>query len=325
MRAVASFLFAVLSLYVTCANAVGFEPIRVELDRGRHATGGVWYPSPAPVSPTTIGAFPVNVALRGEVAAGRLPLVVVSHGTGGTFAGHVDTAMALADAGYVVAAMSHPADNAGDHSGLGTPAQLVDRVHDLSRLIDHVTSVWRGSDRIDRERIGAFGFSAGGYTVLTAMGARPDFARLPGHCREHAHDPVCEPLMKRWHTMLDAAAPAPEPRIRAVVAAAPGLGLLLDLGPLRSRAADIQLWRAGNDEVLLHPFHVEVVAKALGAAADYRVVGDAGHYAFLAPCPGHLADVLPAICRDAAAFDRAAFHHRFNGEIVDFFARRLGR
>ena len=35
-----------------------------------------------------------------------LPLVVMSHGTGGSFLGHFDTAMALADAGFVVVAMN---------------------------------------------------------------------------------------------------------------------------------------------------------------------------------------------------------------------------
>lgn len=262
--------------------------------------------------------------MRGELATGRMPLIVLSHGTGGTFAGHLDTAIALAEAGFVVAAISHPADNAEDTSGFGTPAQLVDRVHDLSRLMDHMTLAWRGSAHIDRERIGAFGFSAGGYTVLAAMGGRPDFARLPAHCSAHAEDPVCVPLLTRWDSMLRTTAPKPDARIRAAVVAAPGLGFLFDQGSLRQRARDVQLWRAEKDEVLLHPHHVEVVANALGHAADFRVVSSAGHYAFLTPCPGQLAKALPAICRDSPSFDRSAFHRQFNAEVVGFLARQLG-
>lgn len=47
------------------AHAAGFEPLRVELDRGREATGGVWYPSPSTPSPARLGPFSVSLALRG--------------------------------------------------------------------------------------------------------------------------------------------------------------------------------------------------------------------------------------------------------------------
>ena len=36
------------------------------------------------------------------------PVIVISHGSGGSFLGHHDTAETLADAGFVVAAISHP-------------------------------------------------------------------------------------------------------------------------------------------------------------------------------------------------------------------------
>ena len=42
----------------------------------------------------------------------KLPLIVISHGQDGWFGGHHDTAEALADAGFVVAAINHPGDNA---------------------------------------------------------------------------------------------------------------------------------------------------------------------------------------------------------------------
>lgn len=323
MRTLVTLLLTTLSLLATSAQAAGFEPLRVELDRGRQAIGGVWYPSPSTPSPAAIGPFAATLAVRGELATGRLPLIVISHGTGGTFAGHIDTAVALADAGYVVAAISHPTDNAEDTSGFGTPAQLVDRVHDLSKLIDHMTSVWRGAAQVDRERIGAFGFSAGGYTVLTAMGGRPEYSRLPTHCRENVTDAVCAPMMKRWDSMSKVQAPKPDVRIKAAVVAAPGLGFLFDSSSLRKRAADIQLWRAGRDEVLLHPFHAQAVADSLGAAADVRLVDAAGHYVFLTPCPDQLRKALPDICADAPPFDRVSFHRHFNAEVIKFFGQRL--
>jgi len=53
---------------------------------------------------------------RRAVTGAKLPLVVSSHGRGGWFGLHHDTAEALADAGFVVAAINHPGDNGNDSS-----------------------------------------------------------------------------------------------------------------------------------------------------------------------------------------------------------------
>jgi predicted dienelactone hydrolase len=50
------------------------------------------------------------------ITGAKLPLVVSSHGTAGWFGGHHDTAAALADAGFVVAAINHSGDNGNDRS-----------------------------------------------------------------------------------------------------------------------------------------------------------------------------------------------------------------
>jgi predicted dienelactone hydrolase len=46
----------------------------------------------------------VGAPVRGDTGTTKLPLLVMSHGTGGSTLGHFDTAVALADAGFVVAA-----------------------------------------------------------------------------------------------------------------------------------------------------------------------------------------------------------------------------
>jgi predicted dienelactone hydrolase len=52
-------------------------------------------------------------------------------------------------------------------------------------------------------------------------------------------------------------------------------------------------------------------------------VADAGHYDFLKPCSTDLATRVPAICTSKPGFDRAAFHERFDRDIVAFFKRTL--
>jgi predicted dienelactone hydrolase len=54
-----------------------------------------------------------------------------------------------------------------------------------------------------------------------------------------------------------------------------------------------------------------------------HVVANAGHYDFLTPCSAKLATRVPVICASRPGFDRAAFHERFDDEIVAFFRRTL--
>ena len=41
----------------------------------------------------------------------------------------------------------------------------------------------------------------------------------------------------------------------------------------------------------------------------------------MAPCSERLAQAAPAICASAPGFDRAAFHARFNAEVVRYLNR----
>ena len=52
------------------------------------------------------------MARDADVVGGNHPLIVLSHGTGGFY----DTALILAHAGFVVAALTHPQDNSHDGS-----------------------------------------------------------------------------------------------------------------------------------------------------------------------------------------------------------------
>ena len=67
------------------------------------------------------------------IAGDRLPLVVISHGRGGDFIGHHDTET-LADAGFNVAAISHPGDTVSDMSRSGDLSVMIERPTDIKRL-----------------------------------------------------------------------------------------------------------------------------------------------------------------------------------------------
>ena len=255
----------------------------------------------------------------GPAAAPR-PLVVISHGSLGGLSGHQDTAQALAEAGFVVAALTHPGDNYLDPS---RSLQLTDRPPHVSALIEYMTGEWSGSEGIDATRIGAFGFSAGGFTVLTLAGGEADAGAILEHCAAHPEFFVCTLTSPE---ALDVAGWAPrgaDPRVRAVVAAAPGFGFSFSDESLGSVRIPVQLWQAGEDQILPAPFHVETVRDRLPDGVEYHMVPGARHHDFMTPCTAQMSAALPQLCESNAGFDRAVFKAEFNREVVRFFQREL--
>lgn len=73
----------------------------------------VWYPTDAPQTPWQAGPFTIDASRDAPIAAqGRFPVVLFSHGSGGTPLGHRQLAGSLARKGFVVVAPAHLGDTA---------------------------------------------------------------------------------------------------------------------------------------------------------------------------------------------------------------------
>jgi predicted dienelactone hydrolase len=306
---------------------VGFEIARATDTDGPPFAVGVWYPTQARAWPTTLmGAVLMDVARDAPISGRDLPLVVISHGNGGGVPSHADLALALAGTGYVVAAPVHTGDNYADQSAGGSASLFSGRTRQLHATVDFMLGNWRGHDRIDPKRIGAFGFSAGGFTVLTAVGAQPDLRLVAKHCAE-SPEFVCDVLRHAKSALLNADAPTtgdafvPDPRIRAAVVAAPGLGFAIAPNGFANVRVPIQLWSGDKDDKVPYATNAGRVREALGSRVEYHSVSGAGHTSFLVPC-GILAP--PDICSDQGQFDRKAFHASMNASVVAFFEANLG-
>lgn len=314
-------LAAAFSLFAAHAEAaVGFQHFTIPDPQGKPIEVGVWYPTDATPRPERLELDSQTVAVDAPVKGDHLPLVVMSHGHGGSYAGHVDTALALAEAGYVAAALTHPGDNWADMS-LGT--RIWERPRQLKVLTDYMLSGWRNHGQVDADRIGAFGFSAGGFTVLVEAGGAPDLRKVKDHCLQHPEFETCE-IVRSQPLPFDIKVDwTHDPRIKAVVSAAPAIGFTFDRKGLKKLRAPVQLWRAENDQVLPSPYYAEPVRDALPTAPEFHVVPNAGHYDFIQACSDAMAKAVPMICHSAPGFDRAAFHAEFNRKIVAFFDRTL--
>lgn len=297
------------------ANLAAQDPLS-----GKPMVATVFYPSPIlPTKPTQLGPYAVDAAPGSPVADGRFPLIALSHGHGGSHLGHHDFATFLARHGFVVVTVDHPGDNYRDKSGFGTDDVLLGRPLQLSALLDAALVSPLVGKHLDPNRIGAMGFSAGGYTVLVEAGAKPDFTLLQGYCQRHPGDKeLCGIKVKFRHPELVKLA---DPRVKAVFAMAP-LGVFFDKAGLASVKVPVFIYAAGNDQVLLVDENAGHVRDALPSPPEYRLIPGASHYVFLAPTPA-LAKALPDLFVDPAGVDRAAIHAQIEQDALAFFGRTL--
>ena len=309
------------------AGAAGFQYATAPDPDDQPIELAIWYPSDAEPTPQPVGLFTQEVGFYGPVKGSGLPLVVISHGTGGSAAGHYDTAQALADAGFVVVALSHTGDNYKDRKYSFTPRNFVDRAKHVSRVIDFMLTGWDGHNHLDSARIGIFGHSAGGATALIAIGGNPDFHLIFLFCQDHPDDWGCQQIKQL------PSAPKPEDgqpsdwhhdaRIKAAVIAAPAIGPTFTKVGLETITAPVQLWRADDDKITPNKWFGDIVRDELPQPPEDHLVANAGHFDFLAPCSDALAKIAPEICASAPGFDRAAFHQDINKAIVAFFKAQL--
>jgi len=308
VRSAATFLLIAAFLLFGNSVASAYQEHSVENGNGKPIKIAIWLPD-------TVN--PDSTAIH--------PLVLISHGNGGGLAAHADTAEALADAGYIVVAIAHPGDTKGDDRD---PARkwLIERIGHVTGVLDYLQSEWEGRTAVDRSRIGAFGFSAGGFTMLVASGASPRAALAQEYCRKAPAEFACRLKLDAelsWVVGEDAGSYAwhHENRIRAAVIAAPALGFSFDRDGLAKVRIPIQLWAAEKDDRAPVTANTALILDRLPTTPEYQLVKGADHFAFSRPCePG---DENRRSCKGSAGFDRAAFHEQFNGKVVEFFNRAL--
>lgn len=314
----------ILLLCAVRVQAAGFQTMEIPGPGTKPISLAIWYPSLAPTQARTMGTFSQDVASNGAIEGGELPLVIISHGNGGYKYSHLDTALDLANAGFVVVALTHPGDNYADQS---QATEVLERPQHIVSTLDFMLQNWQQRNRIAPHRVGIFGFSSGGFTALVNIGGTPNMAKVFSHCAAHPKHYACT-LVDRDGAGSDQAPKAAsdsmhDRRIRAAVIAAPALGFTFDAAALKKVGIPVQLWRAEDDMIVPHPWYAEQVRISLPREPEYHVVAQAGHFDFLAPCSEKLAALASQICASDKAFDRSAFHRHFNASVIAYFKKYL--
>jgi len=319
MKTVFRVLFAiVLACCAMPADAAGLQSATVAAPGGQHIDASIWFPSRVAPARRDFGPFHPTIALGAPISGGHLPLVVFSHGTGGSALSHYDTAIALANAGYVVVTFDQPGDNYRDQSSAGFRHDLVERPEDVRVVLDYMLYEWPLRSHLDRTRVGIFGYSLGGFTALVNIGGLPNLRRMISLCARHPGAPECGFVRSHHGDQLDTgsfAAPTwvHDARIKAAVVVAPAASVVFGPGSLRRVRVPVQLWIAADDRMALARWNSSLVRRGLPNAPQSHVVAGAGHFTFL----------TPDICSQAPPEGCTTFHRAFNAAVVRFFEATL--
>ncbi len=270
--------------------------------------------------------------------AGKLPLVVMSHGLGGTADQFGWVAPELARRGYLVLAVNHPGNNALEPYTPEGALLWGERALDVSNALDGLLADPTYGPHVDSGRIGALGYSIGGETVLALAGARIDQPAFFDFCLAHPAQDTCrvpsivstqsaEGLLAAVRSSsADALAHAGDSyrdgRIRAVFAIAPAAGQAFNRSSFDYVNVPVTMVAGAADRVAPPETNAERFAAWL-PSAKVAVLKGVGHYTFLGTCTPDGVAVAPQYCADPPAVDRDSVHAKTTAMAVAFFDRTL--
>ena len=322
-------------------TGVGFHAITIpDPVNGGSMPGYVFYPSAQAKGTTVIGPYHLDAMCDAPPLPGAKPLVVISHGHGGSDLGHRELATYLASHGFVVATLEHPKDNFHDTSGAGHAPVLVGRPIQVKATISALLADAQWRKLIDADRIGVAGFSAGGYTSLLLVGAVPRFARFIDYCNRYPKDVgTCldsgkieaearseGKTLEQWiagiQDSLDRWGSTADPRVKAAFVMAP-LSLVFDQSGVASIDRPVFLYYGENDHVLIPSENAARIRPWIKTLAGVKVVPGADHWVFLDPCSPNMAKEEHEICSDPPGVDRVKVHAQLYADVLAFFRKTL--
>jgi predicted dienelactone hydrolase len=258
----------------------------------------VHYPTYQTSAPVSFGPYTMNVSPDAEIIEGQFPLILISHGNGGSHLLYRTISTHLAKNGYIVAMLEHFGNNRNNNTLENTTENLVIRPRHVSLTIDFLRSDNCFSKNITQNKIGVIGHSIGGYTALALAGGVP---------------------RTREGTVVEVES---DSRIKVIILLAPGTGWFQN--SLDNVTVPILMFTAEHDPIT-PKWNAEIVLNDVPdkSKVTCKEIENAGHFSFLSPFPATMKNENFLPSTDPVGFDREKFHNILPIDILEFLNDKL--
>ena len=229
----------------------------------------------------------------------------MSHGSRGNRYNHYFLCEHLASHGYIVASIEHPSSKDNSNDGLG---QLYNRPKDISSVLDYILNNELFSNFINPEKIAIIGFSAGGFSAVSLIGANPNFSI----------DRSFIPFIKLNN--LEDKCNFYDKRIKAAVLMAPALSHIFENSELNKLDVPVYLFTSSKDEIIENS--TDKYLNEIKCIKKHTKYIDAGHYVYNMLYPKIMQKIYKEECHDMF-FKREIIHPHLSNNIKNFLNEYL--
>jgi predicted dienelactone hydrolase len=190
-----------------------------------------------------------------------------------------------------------------------------ERATDISDAMDALMKDPTFGPHVDATRIGAAGFSIGGYTVLELAGARSTQADFLAACDAEPTLPTCRvPEMKDFGSTKDTT---------RGVCDCPAVGQAFRADAFREVSIPVAMVAGAADPIAPPAANAAKFKKLMPQSELTILSGGVSPYTFLETCTDAGKAKLGVYCADEAGVDRDKVHATVSGMAVKFFDRTL--
>ncbi|MCY4334287.1 MAG: hypothetical protein OXC60_06395 [Litoreibacter sp.] len=293
----------------------------------------LWYPAADPGAEPSLHAqnalfYGFHAIENATPAEGPLPVVLLSHGSGGNGPQLGWIARDLAMRGFIVLSVNHPGTTSGDSDPHRTP-HIWERTQDFRAALDWLLETPPAGLAPDPARVASAGFSLGGHTALALGGTRVSKQAFIDYCDAFSDKIDCGWMNAAGvdFNAIDAAryeADLSDPRIIATVAVDPALPRAMTSESLSAMSKPKLLVTLGALDEVPTAMNPGPILASLPSAKLHETRA-AWHFSFLAECSPLGRIIIGAvedenICDDPILRSRGDVHEELRPVIGDFLS-----
>lgn len=266
----------------------------------------VMYPTFVPEKTERLGPYSLDVSIDAAPIEGVFPLILISHGSGGSHLVYRTLAHHLASNGFIVGMPEHPFNNRNNHTLAGTVENLTNRPRHIRTAINWFFNSKKFARFLKPDSISIIGHSMGGYTALAVAGGVPTSLHHESPDRRSRQVSV-----------------TPDCRVKALVLLAPASVWFHNDGALSGVNVPILILVGEKDEYTPFAYHAQIILDGVPdkTKIQHRIVENAGHFSFLSQFPESMTNAAFPPSQDPFGFNRENFHNELNAEVLDFLIR----